>query len=189
MTTVGDLIASAAADNLSDASQEALLQILESEPERLEEFLTGADDRSVGGVTGSAEQTVEVEDIETRLESVPRTTRQLYDVVKDIPEPMTRADISKHIEENHPEFLEDHKSAKHGSWLSTHLNNLAKKGIMGKYRYKKNVLWTPDIYEAIISWFHINHPTEELTTDYATEISIDLGIPQDVVCHTIKEHH
>ncbi|KAB1184784.1 MULTISPECIES: hypothetical protein [Haloferax] len=186
MTDIHEEDFRAAFDMLSPEAKSALVEAILDNPTAVESFALNANQDNGESVKMVHEVDYDIPDLEDRLDGLPRTTREFYEVVKEVPEPLSREDIAAFIQKEHQDFLEDHASAKYNSWLSKHLNKLSKAGVLGKYRHNRKVFYTPDIERAIYDWYSINQPEEELGPKLANEIASETGMPWAVVRATLE---
>ena len=165
---------------IEDDMLRALTAILEESPELLEETLEEYgyfDEEQYDSVTAN-ERPDQQRSAETELgrrleESMgnPRTAEQIVDL----------------LEEEHSDYLEEHKSARHRSWVNTKLGDLVKSGEIGRFPDGRSVFYTRTVEEAIRHWaLRNNRFVEDLSVADTTTIADDTGMEKRDVRVALK---
>lgn len=176
MTPNGDLLP----DDIDEELKQGIREALEENPEELREKLVEM---------GILDRYTSHSDIENEQEDeLTEPEEMLLEFVETLQNPKSTQSISKMIESERPELIEQYGSFKHRSWLSTKLNRLSKLGYIGKFRKGRTVLYTPDPNEAIRRWALYNDKfSEDLARSDADRIVADTGMDRNTVISTIKD--
>jgi hypothetical protein len=173
-------------DRLSPEARRALVDRLRSDPEAVERFLVDGDERADETDVLAEDAGATSPSTEEALEALNETQRELYECLQDLQMPSSRSEVRSFLEDEHPEFLEAHRSATHETWLSQQLKTLMQHGLVGRYRHGREMKYTPSLEEAVQNWLLLNRPLEDdLSLDDTDEIAQETGMPWRVVRRTI----
>ncbi|USZ69231.1 hypothetical protein NGM10_05685 [Halorussus salilacus] len=169
---------SAVLAELDDDLREALASLAENDPALLRETLV-----DLGYL--DADDGQEIVENREAVELTPAQSR-LSELLSSMGNPRSTTDIIDLLGEQHAEFFDTYKSARHRSWMSNQLNALVNAGELGRYRDGRSVLYTPDITGAVRYWGLKNdYFVEDLTTRHVGRIASDTGMPRWVVQRAI----
>lgn len=166
-------------DDLDEAFVQALADALAEDPELIETTL-----RDYGFFTDGTANTRNEEAISSLTDSEQR----LYNIVSGLSGPKSIEQLIDTIERNHGEFAEAYGSYSDRSWLNRKLNALVERGLIGKFREGRTVMYTAEITEAVRHWaLHNDQFVQDLSSKNVDTIVADTGMPKAEVARAVTE--
>lgn len=169
----------AALQQLDAETAEGLRDLAENNPELLRETLSDLGYLpTINQESQAAEKSVDL----------PDAQRRLADALQEMGSPRTAEEVVDLIQHEFPEIVDEFQSAKHRPWMSTQLNELVERGLIGRFRDGRTVRYTFKPTEAVRHWaLHNNRFVEDLERGTAREIADDTGMPVRTVREAIDE--
>ncbi len=187
---------------LDEDLQESLLEALREDPEELRQALSqlgydlvdveapeSHDTRTVTSDAKSSGTTrIEGAAEEEMLAELTNAERALYDVISTVDTPQTASEIKKLIERENEDLIDQYNSFTNRGWISSKLSNLAKQGLIGKYRAGREVKYTNDVSTAIRNWaMNEDLSIMDLSVQSdAARIAAETGMNNDAVVCAIR---
>lgn len=154
---------------LDEETQLGLEEVIKENPDLLRETLA-----DLGYVTETNEQLIRNEEAATIADREER----IADVVENMGNPRTASEITELIVTEYPDIVDEFQSAKHRSWVSTQLNELVDKEIIGRFKDGHEIRFTADPAEAVRHWaLHNDQFVESLDRSDVKSISESTGMP------------
>ena len=164
---------------LDEKTQLGLEEVIEENPELLRETLS-----DLGYIRETNSQPIRNEE----AAALAKREQRIADVVENMGNPRTASEITELIVNEYPDVVDEFQSAKHRSWVSTQLNELVNKGIIGRFKDGHEIRFTADPAEAVRHWaLHNDRFVESLERSDQISISNSTGMPKRSVRQAIDK--
>lgn len=119
---------------------------------------------------------------------LPDAQQRVLTVVEEMGSPQSAGEIVDLIDEEYPALKDEFKSAQHRPWVSTQLNELVEKGLVGRFRDGRTVRYISSPSEAIRHWaLHNSRFVEDLEQSDVMDIANDTGMPVRTTREALSE--